>query len=143
MLGDAARLRVDVRADEADLHRRVGLEARRAAARPPGIAVVAPGPVAAEPAADLVAGVATALAQLVPERAELARSRRGTTRGGAVSPAAMAARRSAAVRPGNDVQPVPIASRAWASLLPSCGRPCASAKPHDAVDATAGRAPSG
>src|SRR5206468_3180329 len=38
-------------------------------------------------------------------------------------PASIAARRSAAVRPGNDVQPVPIAAASWLSLLPTVGRP--------------------
>ena len=45
-----------------------------------------------------------------------------------VVPAAIAARRSAAVRPGNVVQPVPIAIAWWASLLPTAGSPCSWAK---------------
>ena len=36
-------------------------------------------------------------------------------------------------RPGNVVQPVPIASSAWASLLPTSGRPCSSANADDAA----------
>ena len=127
-------LRVDVRADEADLHRAlalagVGPPARVVARRPEvaaGIAVVAAGPVAPDPTGDLGAGVAAALAELLPERPELA------GRGVEVPPwsvvrVSMARRRLAASSPGNVVQPLAIASSACASLLPTRARPCWSA----------------
>ncbi len=81
VLGDPARLGVDVRADETDLHRSAPGPGARALVRgveprwalpSAGIAVVAARPVAPDPAGDLVARVAAALAQLLPERAQLA-----------------------------------------------------------------------
>ncbi len=135
VLGHAARQRVDVRRDEPDLHRpalAVGvLEARRpeVAAR---VAVVPAGPVAAQPAADLGPRVPATLAQLAPEGPELPRRAveapvvaRGCAPGW--RPAA-----SSSVRPGNVVQPVPIASDAWASLLPTWARLVLRGEAHDA-----------
>ena len=44
-----------------------------------------------------------------------------------VRPSTIARRRSSGSWPGNVVQPVPIAAAAWASLLPTVGRPCSAA----------------
>ena len=131
VLGHAARQRVDVRRDEADLHRAVSLGVGRLEPRrpvvPARVAVVAPGPVAPQPPADLGPRVAAVLAQLPPERPELARRaveaavvaswcRPGSRRGGR--------RRSS---PGSVVQPEPIAASAWASLLPIWDSPWSAA----------------
>ena len=83
--------------------------------------MVAPRAVAPDPAGDLVAGVPGALRELLPEDADLAAvAVEGATM--LRRPVSMARRRSSAVRPGNVVQPVPIAARAWASLFPTWAR---------------------
>ena len=127
VLGDAARLRVDVRADEADLHRRSAApRVRFVAGRPgaaAGVAVVAARAVAADPAGDLVARVAAALAQLVAERADLAGRpvERAVVLGRAASRSRGAGR--AASRPGNVVQPVPIAVERVGVAVADMGEP--------------------
>ena len=130
VLGHAAGQRVDVRRDEADLHRPVLAVGRSAAAslveprrpvRPPGIAEVAPRAVAPDPAADRrparrgrTCGAAARTSPSWPAGAVEA------SRGGASSPARGSPPAGpSAVRPGNVVQPVPIARAAWASLLPT------------------------
>ena len=98
-----------------------------------GIAVVAPRPVLADPAGDLVAGVAAALAELVAERRRAGRGSRGTCRGGgSCRPRSPPAGRPR-VWPGNDVQPMPTASRAWASLLPTWARPWSRGEADDGL----------
>ena len=141
VLGDAAAGRVDVRADQADLHGRVRLSRSRAAGfrieqrrsgAPARIAVVATRAVATHAARHLVAHIAGALAELLAEHPELP--------GRAVERATVLGRaggdRRAQLVGGaarNVVQPVPTASSACASLLPICARCCSIGEAHDTI----------
>ena len=131
VLGDAARQRVDVRGDEADLHRRPSpsarLEPRRARGARRGSrdrarcrrAGAGRRPRPARRGRTCAAGGRTSRAgPAVPWKLPWWR----------VSRARIAARTSSSVRPGNVVQPVPMASAACASLLPTWASPCSAAK---------------
>ena len=120
VLGDAARQRVDVRADEADLHRRPApapVRRARAPRRSAAAGTGRPGSRGRAPCRRAGPGPPTSSRASRPYlrscRPNVAELRRGPVeRAVVMRPCARGSprRRSSAVRPGNVVQPVPIAS---------------------------------
>ena len=136
VLGDAAVLGVDVRADEADLHRRPrrpGLVARRAGQPAAGIAVVAAGAVATDAAARPRRGRRRPRLRSCCPNTPSWPAVPWNDAAVVVVPVSMARRRSAAVRPSKAVQPLPIAPEGVGVAVAHRGQAVSIGEAHDPI----------